>query len=318
MIRLTSCFFALLLSCACAAWAQSFPAKPVHLVVAFPAGGTADLLARSVGDALVDTWRQPVIVENKPGAGAIIATAQVQRAAPDGYTLLMVAPSFVMNPMLNSEARWDPTKDFTPVVQLVTSPLVIATSPESPSRTLKDLIDKARANPVTVTIAAVGPNTQQHMIAEMLKLEAKVDWVYAPYNGGAPAVLAALGGHVDAVIANYSEVSAHIAGGRLRMLATGTRERLENLKDVPTLAELGYSLIDGTIWFGFVAPLGTPREVVQKIRTDMQKVVNLPSVRDKLVGQSLYPVPSPEPFETFLAAQSQRYGSLIRQAGLKQ
>jgi tripartite-type tricarboxylate transporter receptor subunit TctC len=130
-------------------------------------------------------------------------------------------------------------------------------------------------------------------------------------------VTAVLGGHVAAVIANYSEVSAHIAAGRLRALAVGTRERLESLRDVPTLAELGYSLIDGTIWFGIVAPARTPHAVVEKIRADMVRVVNLPAVRAKLIAQNLYPVSSPEPFGSFLAAQSQRYGSLIRQAGLK-
>ena len=317
MIRLTRGLAAALASFALGAAAQSFPTKPVHIVVSMPPGGTADLVARSVAHALVDTWRQPVIVENKPGAGSILAIAQLQRSAPDGHTLLMVAPSFVMNPMLNPEAHYDPTKDFTPIAELVTSPLVIATHSGSPARTLKEFVDFARENPGDLTIAAVGPNTAEHMIAEMLKLESKADWVFTPYPGGASAVTAALGGHVGAVIANYSDVSAHIATGKMRALAVGTRERLEALKDVPTLAELGYSLIDTTIWFGIVAPAGTPRDVVDRIRTDMQRAVNHPAVREMLVAKNLYPVSAPEPFGTFLAAQSQRYGSLIRQVGLR-
>ena len=299
------------------AWAQAFPTRAVHLVVPFPAGGTADLLARSIAEVLAESWQQPVVVENKPGAGSIVATQYVQRAAADGTTLLMVAPSFVVNPMVSREANYDAMKDFVPVTLLVTSPLVVAVNALSPAKTLKELVELARADPGKLSFAAVGPNTTQQMIGEMLRLEAKIDWVYAPYPGGAPSVTAVLGNHVAAVIANYSEVSAHVAAGRLRPLAVGTRERLDSLKDVPTLAELGYSLIDTTIWFGIVAPAATPGAVVERIRNDMQRAVSLASVREKLLAQSLYPAVSAEPFGAFLAAQSQRYGVLIRQAGLR-
>ncbi len=317
MMRCLRTLLALVALSSLAAWPQAFPSRPIHIVVPFPAGGTADLLARSMADALAESWRQPVVVENKPGAGSILATQYVHRAAPDGATLLMVAPSFVVNPMLNSEARYDALQDFAPVALLVTSPLVLAVNPQSPARSLKELVELARASPGKLSFAAVGPNTTQQMIGEMLKLESKIDWVYAPYPGGAPSVTAVLGGHVDAVIANYSEVLAHAAAGKLRVLAVGTRERLDSLKDVPTLRELGYSLIDATIWFGIVAPAGTPREIVERIRSDMQRVVNLPAVREKLVAQSLFPVVTSEPFGGFLAGQSQRYAVLIKQAGLK-
>ncbi len=255
-------------------------------------------------------------METKPGAGSIVATSYVQRAAPDGTTLLMVAPSLVMNPMLSAEAKYDALRDFAPVALLVNSPLVIAVNPQSPAHSLDDLIEAARRSPGQLTYAAVGPNTTQQMIGEMLKIESKIDWVYAPYPGGAPSVTAALGGHVSAVIANYSEVSAQVAAGRLRVLAVGTRERLESLKDVPTLAELGHSLIDPIIWFGIVAPAGTPREVVDRIRTDTQRAMTLASVREKLLAQNLYPTTNREPFAAFLAAQAQRYAALVKQAGL--
>jgi len=317
MNRLFTAVLAALALWAPAASPQAFPAKTVHIVVPFPAGGTADLLARSIADVLAESWHQSVLIDNKPGAGSLLATQYAQRAAPDGTTLLMVAPSFLVNPMLNPEARYEPLRDFTPVTLLVTSPLVLAVNPESPARTLKELLDLARANPGKLSFAAVGPNTTQQMIGEMLKLESKIDWIYAPYSGGAPSVTAVLGGHVAAVIANYSEVSAQVAAGKLRVLAVGTPERLDSLKDVPTLAELGYSLIDATIWFGIVAPAGTPREAIERIRNDMQRAVNTPAVRDKLVAQSLYPATGGEPFGAFLAGQSQRYGVLIKQAGMK-
>ncbi|HUQ29441.1 MAG TPA: tripartite tricarboxylate transporter substrate binding protein [Usitatibacter sp.] len=317
MTRLFAALLASLALVAPATRAQTFPSKPVHLVVPFPAGGTADLLARSMADVLAESWRQPVVVENKPGAGSLLATQYVQRAPPDGATLLMVAPSFVVNPMVSAEAHYDALKDFVPVTLLVTSPLVVVVNAASPARTLKELIELARASPGKLSFASVGPNTTQQMIGEMLKLEEKIDWVYAPYAGGAPAVTALLGNHVAAVIGNYSEVSAHIGAGKLRAVAVGTRERLEALKDVPTLGELGYSLIDATIWFGIVAPAGTPAAAVERIRADMQRAVSLASVREKLVAQSLYPTTSGEPFGAFLSAQSQRYGALIRQARLK-
>jgi tripartite-type tricarboxylate transporter receptor subunit TctC len=317
MMRLLQRLLFVTLAWTAAAWPQAFPSKPVHIVVPFPAGGTADLIARSIADALGESWRQPVVVENKPGAGSILATQYVQRAAPDGYTLLMVAPSFVMNPMLSREAAYDALKDFTPVAPLVTSPLVVAVNPESPAKSLRELVDLARASPGKLAFATVGPNTTQQLIGEMLRIESKFDWVYVPYPGGAPSVTAALGNHVAAVIANYSELSAHVAAGKLRAVAVGTPERLESLKDVPTLRELGYSLIDATIWFGIVAPAGTPAAIVERVRADMLRAVGLPAVREKLVAQSLAPVAATQPFGAFLAAQSQRYGDLIQQAGLK-
>jgi len=289
----------------------------VHIVVPFPAGGTADLIARNVADVLAESWRQPVVVENKPGAGSILATQYAQRAPADGYTLLMVAPSFVMNPMLSREAGYDALRDFTPVALLVSSPLVVAVNPESPAKSLRELVDLARASPGKLTYATVGPNTTQQLIGEMLRIESKFDWVYAPYPGGAPSVTAVLGNHVAAVIANYSELSAQLAAGKLRALAVGTPERLDSLKDVPTLRELGYSLIDATIWFGIVAPAGTPPAVVERIRADMLRAVSLPAVREKLAAQSLSPVATTQTFGAFLAGQSQRYDALIQQAGLK-
>ena len=301
---------------ATAAWPQApFPSKSVRIVVPFPAGGAADLLARSLGDALSESWGQQVVVENKPGASSMVATHQVQRMAPDGYTLLMVAPSFLMNPMLTADARYDPLRDFAPVALLVTSPVVLAVPPSSSARSLRELLDYARANPGKSSFAAVGPGTVQQIIGEMLEIQAKIDWVYAPFAGGAPAVTAALGSHVDAVIANYSEVSAFIAAGKLRALAVGTRDRIDALKDVPTLHELGYSMVDGTIWFGLVAPAGTPREVVERINASIQRAMQRPALREKLLTQSLYPAAG-EPFGAFLAGQAPGYERVIRQASL--
>lgn len=296
----------------------AFPAKPVHVIVPFPPGGTADLLARVLGEELATYWGNPVIVENKPGAGSIVATQYVQRAPADGYTLLLMAPSFVVNPMLKKEAGYDAMRDFAPVTLAVTSPLVLVVNPSLDARSLRELADFTRAHPASSSFAAVGPGTTQQMIGEMLRLDAKMDWVYAPYAGGAPAVTALLGNHVTAVIANYSEVSSQVLGGKLRALAVGSRERLDSLKNVPTLAELGYETVDGTIWFGFMAPAGTPNFALQRLASDINRALHLPAVREKFVAQSLFPADSsPEQFGAFLQTQVRKYGALIGKAGIR-
>jgi tripartite-type tricarboxylate transporter receptor subunit TctC len=307
-----------LLGAAPAAEAQVFPSKPFHIVVPYPAGGSADTLARALGDQLAEQWGQPVLIDNRPGAGSMVAVQYAQRAPADGYTVVMVAPTFLVNPMLNPEAKYDAMRDFTPVSIAVTSPLLLVVNASLPAKSLKELTDLVKASPGKLSFAAVGPNSTQQMIGEMLKIQAKMDWVYAPYPGGAPAVTALLGNHVTAVIGNYSEVSQQIAAGQLRALAVGTRERMEPLKDVPTLAELGYDAIDGTIWFGFVAPAGTPPAVVERIQAALSRALKVPAVREKLTAVGLAPVDAPPgSFGPFLRGQTERYERVIQQAGMK-
>jgi len=310
---------ALILLClSLGASAQAFPGKAVRLVVPYPAGGTADLLARTLGDQLTAYWGQPVVIENRPGAGSMLGTQYVQRAPADGYTLLMMAPSFVVNPMLQPDAKYDALKDFAPVALVVTSPLVLVVNPSLPARSLKELGDLSRATPGKFSYGTVGPGTTQQMLGEILKGESKIDWVYAPYPGGAPSVTALLGNHVTAVIANYSEVSQQLAAGKLRALAVGSPERLEALQDVPTIAELGFDPAMGTIWFGIVVPAGTPRVAIERLQNDIGRALKVPAVREKFVAQNLYPAQTPpEQFGAFLAAQVQKYSKIIKDAGIK-
>jgi tripartite-type tricarboxylate transporter receptor subunit TctC len=309
---------AALLCLSLAAAGQTFPAKPVRFVVPFPAGGTADLLARTLGDQLASYWEQPVVVENRPGAGSMLGTQYVQRASADGYTLLVMAPSFVVNPMLQPDARYDALKDFTPVALLVTSPLVLAVNPALPARSVKELGELSHASPGKFSFGTVGPATTQQMLGEILKADSKIDWFYVPYPGGAPSVTALLGNHITAVIANFSELSAQLAAGKLRALAVGSPERLEALPDVPTIAELGYDASMGTIWFGFVAPAGIPRPTLERLQSDIGRALKVPAVREKLAGQNLYPAQVPaEQFGAFLAIQVQKYSKIIKDAGIK-
>ena len=298
--------------------AQSFPGKPVHIVNPYAAGGSGDIVARILADSLADQWGVPVVVEHRPGAGGLVGTLHVQRSPGDGYTLLLASPSFVMSPMLRPEARYDPARDFVAVARVATSPLVVAVNESSEARTLKDLLDLARKAPGRLTYAAVGPGAMPHLVGEMVRLDAKVDWVYVPYQGGAPAVTAVLGGHVSAVVANYAELQPFIATGKVRALAVGSTERLDALPRVPTLAERGHDAIEGTIWFGLVAPGGTPREVIQRIAATVRRALESPAVHDKLLEHGLLPVEnSPEEFAAFLGTQGPRFEKVIRRAGIK-
>jgi len=298
--------------------AEDFPTKPVRFVVPFPAGGTADTLIRVLADTLSKRWGQPVIVDNRPGGGTIIGTELVARARPDGYWLLLNSGSFVINPSLRTNMPYDTFKDFAPVTLLVNSPQVLVVNSSSSARSLSNLLDQARAHPGQISYASFGPGSTQQIIGEMLKLEAKVDLLYVPFAGGAPTVNALLGNHVIAAIANYSEVAQHISAGTLRALAVASPERIDPLPDVPTIAESGFKDIRETSWFGIVAPVGTPKETIARIQTDLGSVLKLPSVRDKLVTMGLYPVGStPEEFGTMMRAVSVKFGKVIQAAGIK-
>jgi tripartite-type tricarboxylate transporter receptor subunit TctC len=298
--------------------AQDFPTKPVHFVVPFPPGGTADILMRILADPLSERWGKPVIVENRPGASTIIGSEIVARAPADGYMLLMNSASFLINPSLRPKMPYDAFKDFAPVMLLVNSPLVVVVNSSSPAKSLGALVDEARARPGQLSYATVGPGTTQQIIGEMLKLEAKIDLLYVPFAGGAPAVNAILGNHVAVVIANYSEVAQHLAAGTLRALAVASPARIDLLPEVPTISELGFKDVQGTVWFGIVAPAGTPANTITRIQTDLAFVLKLPTVRGKLVAQGLYPVGSTtDEFVPYMRAVSVRYEKVIQAAGIK-
>jgi tripartite-type tricarboxylate transporter receptor subunit TctC len=314
-IKAALAFF--LLGIAPLALAQGFPSKPVTIVVPFPPGGSADFLVRLLADPLAERWGKPLLVANRPGAGTVIGTESVAKAPADGHALLVNAASFVINPAVRASLPYDVIRDFAPVTLLVYSPQVFAVNASSPAKTLQDLLAMIRAKPGKLSYATVGPATTQHVLGEQFKLEAKLDLIYAPYPGGAPAVTALLGNHVDFVIANYNEVAAQLAAGKLRALATASRGRIEQLKDIPTLIESGID-IETSVWFGIVAPAGTPKSTVEKLHTDMAAVLKLPNVREKLIAQGMFPVgSSPDEFAQHIRTQKEQYARVIKQAGIK-
>lgn len=300
------------------AWAQSFPSKPVKIIVPWTAGGTGDIQARLLAQHMTQTLGQPVLVENKPGGGTIIGTGFVAKAPADGHTLLLMANSFVINAKLHNNLPYDGIKAFEPVACLTNSPQLIAVNAASPYRTFKDWVDAAKAKPDTISYATVGPATTQHIAGEMLQRAAGIRLIYTPFGGGAPAVNAVLAGHVDTVLANVSEMSSFLEAGKLRALAVTTAQRLDSLKQIPTVIESGYPGYEAAAWFGLVAPAGTPREAVAKLAQAANAALNDAEIRKKLLGVGLEPYSmDPPKFAAHISDQFAKYSRVIDEAGIK-
>jgi tripartite-type tricarboxylate transporter receptor subunit TctC len=298
--------------------AQSFPAKPIRFIVPLAPGGSADMLARLVGQHLSQRLGQPVVVEMRPGGGTVIGTAQVAKAPADGYTLLFASNSLVINAKLRSNLSYDGIKAFEPVAMMVSSPQVLAVNTASPYRTFKQWLAAARAQPGTVSLASLGPDTTQHMASEMLQHTSGTQLIYAPYSGGALAVNAVLGGHVDTVLGNLAEMSAHIEADRLRPLAVTTRSRLSALPQVPTIAESGYPGFEAIAWFGVAAPAGTPHEVINLLADGVKSAMNDAEIRQQLLTFSLQPdYLGPAEFAAHIAQQYQHYARIIEEAHIQ-
>jgi tripartite-type tricarboxylate transporter receptor subunit TctC len=286
-------------------------------VVPFPPGGTADVIARIIAQQAGQASGQSFVIENRPGAGTIIATDLVNRAAPDGTTLLLMANSFVINPSLRASLPYDPLS-FEPICLLVNSPQVVVVNSASPYRSLGELFADAKARPGELSYATVGPATTQHIAGEALRRAAGLNITYVPYPGGAPAVNALLGGHVAAVLTNYSEVMEQVNAGKLRALAVTTSERIPPLPDVPTLSEAGHKDLEATAWFGMMAPPKTPKETMTQLITTFKAALQTPDVSSKLTAQGLYPVGAcGTDFAEHVRKQHESYARAVRELNIK-
>jgi tripartite-type tricarboxylate transporter receptor subunit TctC len=295
-------------------WSQS--SRAIRIIVPFPAGGTADLLARILGQQI--SWAQGVSmsIENRPGAGTIVGTEAVSRAAPDGNTLLLAATAFLVTPHLR-KLSYQALSSFEPICQLTSSPMVIAVHSESPYRTLADLLGAARAKPGSLTVASV-PASLAHIAFEMLKRAANVDMTLVPYPGDAPAINALLGEHVTATFGPYPGMAEQLKSGRLRVLASASRSRAEPISDVPTIAEFGYKDYEVEFWNGVLAPATTPTDTVSRLASWFTAAMQVPEVKAKLVAQSLNPVGRcGADFGALLSKQYNEFGTIIREANIQ-
>ena len=297
--------------------ALSQTTRTVRLVVPYTPGSGPDILARLVAEQAGRQNGPTVVVEDRPGAGTVIGTETVARSAPDGNTVLMVAPSFIINPSLR-KVNYDPLRDFGPICHLAATPMVIVVNAAAPYRSLADLLDAARAKPGELTLGSGGPGSSLHIGFEILKRAAAIEMTYVPYNGNAPAINALLGGHLTSVYADYPTVVEQLKAGALRALAVGSRRRAEALPDVPTVEESGFKDYDLDIWYGLVAPAKTPSDTLAQAADWSASAVKTADMRPKLALQGLYPVGiCGAPFGAHLQKQYEDYERVIREAQIK-
>lgn len=298
--------------------ADAYPVKPIKIIVGYSAGGAVDLIARSVGQRMSALLGQPVIVENKPGAGTNIAVKALIATPPDGYTLMLAANALAVNPALFQPAPYDLERDVTPVSLVGQVPVVAAVREGSEFKTLPQLVAAAKAKPGTLGVATPGNGSTPHLAMELFQHTAGVSLRHVPYKGGSQALTDAVGGHVDVVAVNALEAAPLAKGGKLRVLALMSPERAAVLPGVPTVAESGYPGFEASVWYGFVAPAGLPKAVLAKLHETVQKAIESPEVRDQLAAAGGVPLPGPtERFDRLLKNEAARYGKLIRQAGIK-
>jgi tripartite-type tricarboxylate transporter receptor subunit TctC len=307
-----------LLVSASGAFAQGYPSKPVRIVVPFAPGGGTDILTRIMLPKLTESLKQQLVVDNRPGAGSQIGTDIVAKAAPDGYTLLMVDTAFMTNPSLYSKLPYNSEKDFAPVSLTATAPVIMIVHPSVPVRTVKELVALARAKPGALNFASGGPGSSTHLGVELLKYVAKIDLVHIPYKGTGPAVADVLGGQVTMMFAGISSVKQHAESGRLRAIAVTGEKRSPAMPKVPTFGEAGMKQVDASSYWGALAPARTPPDIATRISTTIAQVLKIPDVRDKLVELGFDPIGgTPTEFAALLASETDKWAKVIRAAGVK-
>ncbi|GAB3771167.1 tripartite tricarboxylate transporter substrate binding protein [Ramlibacter monticola] len=297
--------------------AQAYPNKPITIVVPFAAGGTTDILARVVGQALTKELGQPVIIDNRAGAGGNIGGALAAKAAPDGYTLFMgTVGTHAINQSLYKKMPFDPIKDFVPLTRVAMVPNLLVANPGKPYKNVKELIAYAKANPGKVNFGSSGSGSSIHLSGELFNAMAKVDMVHVPYKGSAPAVSDLIGGQIDVMFDNMPSAIQHVRAGKLRALAVTTAKRSPELPDVPTIAEAGVPGYEATSWFGMFAPAGTPAPVLAKLNGALVKVLAEPEVKKKLAEQGAEPYgEKPEQFAEFIRKETAKWSKVVKDSG---
>jgi tripartite-type tricarboxylate transporter receptor subunit TctC len=296
-----------------------YPAKPIRFVVPFPAGGPLDIVARSLGQELNKSWGQPVIVDNRPGAGGNIGADFVAKSPADGYTILMGAVStHAINVTLYRKLPYDPIRDFAPITLVTSVPNVLVLHPSLPAKNVKELIALARAKPGQLNFASGSTGSAGHLAGELFKSMAGVDMTHVPYKGAAPAVIDLLGGHVSLMFDNMASALPNIKAGRVRALAVTTLKHSPLLPQLPTISESGLRGFDISTWFGVLAPGGTPPDIVARLNTEIVRILHTPDMQDRLAALGAEAVGNrPDEFAAFIKAEIAKYARVIRASGAK-
>ena len=298
--------------------AQSFPTKPIKIVVPFPAGGTVDFFARVISTKLSEALGQSVLVENRAGAGGNIAAEAVAKAAPDGYTLLMGSEIIAINTSLYSKIGYDPVKDLAPITLVGTVPNILIVHPSLPVNSVNDLIALAKKTPGKISFASTGQGTSTHLSSELFKLMANVDMLHIPYKGGPPAIADLISGQVNMMFINMPTGITHVRSGKAKIIAVSSIKRVSQLPDVPTVDQAGVKGFETSAWSGLYAPAGTPVDIINRLNAEVVKILKQPSVREQLMAQGAEPVgDSPEEFSRFTLAEISKWAKIIKVSGAK-
>jgi len=297
---------------------QSYPSKPIRFIVPYASGGSTSHVARLVATKLTESWGQPVVVDNRGGANTVIGTEAVARSAPDGYTIGLTTSTLATLPHLIATLPFDPVKDLAPVAPLIATQLVLVLHPSVPANNLKEFIALAKARPNQLNFAAVGTGSSTHLAGEVFKSVTGVKMQHVAYKGTAPALTDLIGGQVQLNFDTPVTSIPHIRSGKLKPIAITGKNRLASLPDVPTFAEAGLPEYDFQLWFGVIAPAGTPRDIISKLSKEIARILALPDVKENLSLQGLEPfAASPDQFGALIRADLDKYGKVIKGAGIK-
>ena len=303
---------------AATASAQSFPTKPLKIIVPFPAGGTVDFFARVISTKLSEALGQSVLVENRAGAGGNIAAEAVAKAAPDGYALLMGSEIIAINTSLYSKIGYDPVKDLAPITLVGTVPNILIVHPGLPVNSVNDLIALAKKTPGKISFASTGQGTSTHLSSELFKLMANIDMLHIPYKGGPPAIADLISGQVNMMFINMPTGITHVRSGKAKIIAVSSIKRVSQLPDVPTVDQAGVKGFETSAWSGLYAPAGTPADIINRLNAEVVKILKQPSVREQLMAQGAEPVgDTPEEFSRFTLAEISKWAKIIKISGAK-
>ena len=303
---------------AATASAQSFPTKPLKIIVPFPAGGTVDFFARVISTKLSEALGQSVLVENRAGAGGNIAAEAVAKAAPDGYTLLMGSEIIAINTSLYSKIGYDPVKDLAPITLVGTVPNILIVHPGLPVNSVNDLIALAKKTAGKISFASTGQGTSTHLSSELFKLMANIDMLHIPYKGGPPAIADLISGQVNMMFINMPTGITHVRSGKAKIIAVSSIKRVSQLPDVPTVDQAGVKGFETSAWSGLYAPVGTPADIINRLNAEVVKILKQPSVREQLMAQGAEPVgDTPEEFSRFTLAEISKWAKIIKISGAK-
>ena len=296
------------------AMAQTWPDRPVRILVGYPPGGGTDLVARLIQQPLSAKWGQPVVIDNRPGANAIIATEAVAKAKPDGYTLLMAyATELAVNPATMKKLPYDPVKDFAPIVQLASAPLVLAVNPALAAKDVRELVALAKAKPGTLSYSSSGGGSVHHFAGELFKLQTGADVLHVPYKGSGPATADAVAGQVQVTYASVASVLRFVQAGRLRALAVTSKQRSSQMPEVPSMVEAGLADFELTSWYGLLAPAGTPADIIAKIHADVTAALASPEQKKSFDAQGLDPAGgTPQAFATFIRGEALKFARIAK------